>query len=386
MERKIMIKYPHLHLVDWPFRIVPDENSCSFMADRTQLTNEVKTLIRGLSRQTASSMHLMWAWFGAGKTHTLKHIKYLCKKEFTKVIPIYVEFPKGIKNFLNLYKSFITALDKEVLENAYYEVATSSTKDKILKELNYDFPDLSYSLKFLYEGRPQEQDIAIRWLRAEYKEKQILRNIGIVKPIQTAEDATKVIGWIIRLINIGSSSSGVTQRVLWMLDEYQRIEGLKKPAIDEINGCLHSIFNRCPDGLSIIISFSGYPKKRLPDWLSSEIRDRLDKKHLLLPPLSKDEVLIFVRDIMKHFRSPGSNVDDYFPFNQESVKVILKKIEEEAKKKKRQDEPKPRTIMHSFNMVLREAEPLIEKGEMKTINSEFATRVLEGISLIEEES
>jgi hypothetical protein len=380
------IKYPHLHLTDWPFRIVPDEVSCSFMADRTQLSNEVRTLLRGLSRQPASSMHLMWAWFGAGKTHTLKHIEYLCKKEFTEVIPIYMEFPKGIKSFLDLYKSFVTVLDKETIEMAYYETFTNPKKEEIPKRLKHDFPDLSSALTFLYQGKSQEQDIALRWLRAECKEKQSLKNIGISKPIQTAEDSTKVIEWLIRLINFGGSSSGTIQRVLWMIDEYQRIKDLRRPVIDEINSCLHSIFNRCPNGLSIIISFSGYPEKRLPEWLSPEIRDRIDKRYLLLPPLSRDEILTFVKDLLKHFRNPGSNVEEYFPFDQEAVHVILKKIEDEAKKKKRQDEPKPRTIMQSFNMVLQEAEPLIEKGEIKIISAEFANKVLEGISLIEEES
>ena len=93
-----------------------------------------------------------------------------------------------------------------------------------------------------------------------------------------------------------------------------------------------------------------------------------------------------MKDILKHFRSPGSNIDDYFPFDREAVHIILKKIEDEAKNKKREDEPKPRTIMQSFNMVLQEAEPFIEKGEIKVINAEFVTKVLEGISLIEKES
>jgi len=197
------VKYPHLHLTDWPFRIVPDEISSSFIADRMQLYNEVKTLLMSLSRQSMSSMHLMWAWFGAGKTHTLKHIEFLCKKEFTGVVPVYMEFPKGIKSFFDLYKSFVTALDKETIEMAYYEVFTNPIKEEVPKQLKYDYPDLLSALTFLYQGKPQEQDTAMRWLRAECKEKQSLKNIGIVKPIQTIEDSTKVMGWLIKLINIG---------------------------------------------------------------------------------------------------------------------------------------------------------------------------------------
>jgi len=100
------VRYPHLHLVDWPFQTVPDERFYSFMADRTQPVFDIKTLLRNLSRRPSSSMHLMWAWFGAGKTHTLRHLEYLCKTEFTNIVPIYIEFPKSTKNFLDIYRAF----------------------------------------------------------------------------------------------------------------------------------------------------------------------------------------------------------------------------------------------------------------------------------------
>ncbi|MCK4239855.1 MAG: hypothetical protein KAX33_12065, partial [Candidatus Lokiarchaeota archaeon] len=145
------IRYPHLQLIDWPFRIVPDENFYSFIADRTQLISDIKILQRNLSRRSSSSIHLMWAWFGAGKTHTLRHIEYLCKTE-KHIIPIYIEFPKTTKNFLDIYRNFISGIDIEMVNNAYLEVFTSQEKEKIQKELDFDFPDLSNALKLLYQG------------------------------------------------------------------------------------------------------------------------------------------------------------------------------------------------------------------------------------------
>jgi len=382
------VRYPHLHLVDWPFRIVPDESFYSFMADRTQLVSDIKTLLRNLSRRPSSSMHLMWAWFGAGKTHTLHHLEYLCKTEFTNIVPIYIEFPKSTKNFLDIYRAFISCIDIDTVNNAYLEVFTNPEKDKIQKKLSFDFPDLSNALQLLYQGSPDQQEIVIRWLRTEYREKQILRKIGIVKPIQSAEDAIKVISWLIRLINLGGTLSEEIRRVLWMIDEYQRIEKLRKPSIDEINSCLHSIFNKCPNGLSIIISFSGYPEeKRLPVWLSPEIKDRIGiEKPLLLPPLSMEEAFKFVEDILTHFRNPSSTLPDkYYPFGKEAIQKVIEIIEDKAKRSKRKDQPKPRTIMQFFDTVLREADPLIEDGKMKAIDQEFVSMVLKDVNLPEEE-
>ncbi|AMM40020.1 hypothetical protein HS1_000214 [Candidatus Desulfofervidus auxilii] len=386
----IKIKYPHFHLSDWPFRVVPDESFYSFMADRTQLVGDINTLLRNLSRQPASSIHLMWAWFGAGKTHTLRHIEYLCKTKVSNIIPIYIEFPKSTKNFLDIYRAFINGIDIETLKNAYLEIFTSPEKDKIQKKLHFDFPDLSNALMLLYQGNLEQQEIAIRWLRTEYREKKILRNINVVKPIQSAEDAIKVISWLIRLLSSGEVISGEVKRILWMIDEYQRIEKLRKSVIEEINGCLHSIFNQCPNGLSIIISFSGYPEeKRYPTWLSPEIKDRIGiEKPLLLPPLSKKEAFKFIEDILLHFRAYPSHInihDRYFPFTKESIEKVIDIIIDKAKKSKRKDEePKPRTIMQFFNLILQEADPLIEKGKMEAISSDFVSKILTNINLPEE--
>ena len=62
--------YSHLKLKEWPFRTVPDENYCSFIADRTQFKKDIDVFMQDISIQTASSIYLMWAWYGAGKTHT----------------------------------------------------------------------------------------------------------------------------------------------------------------------------------------------------------------------------------------------------------------------------------------------------------------------------
>jgi len=378
------MKYPHLNLIDWPFRTVPDENDerlCSYIGDREQLNSDVKTLLRNLSRRPVSSMHLMWAWFGAGKTHTLFHIKYLCKTEFKNLIPVYIEFPKAAKNFLDIYKAFISKLDMDIIDDIYSNIYG----DKVQRDLHYDFPDLSNALTLRIGGTEVQRDIVNRWLRAECKELRILRLASISKPIQTGEDCIKVIFWILRLVSLSKSDSPL--RIIWMIDEFQRIEDCRIPTQEEINSCLHSTFNRCPNFLSIIISFSGYPEeKKLPSWLSMELRDRMDIKPLLLPPLSKEESFKFIQDVLQHFRNPETTISNvFFPFKEQSVRKILDLIEEKAKKSKRRDQPKPRTIMEFFNKVLEEAEPKIENKEIETIDVAFVDEILKDISLLKEE-
>lgn len=369
-----MIKYPHLHLKEWPFRDVPDESFCSFIADRSQLISDINILLRNLSRRSTSSMHLMWAWFGAGKTHTLYHIEHLCKTDFKNIIPIYIEFPRSVKSFLDIYKSFIAKLDMDFVDAVYVEVFGDNSKERIQKDLRHDYPDLASALKLHFMGGEQQQDIAVRWLRADCKELRLLKAIGVTKPIQNNEDIIKIMSWLIRLLRMKNiPSEDQSFRIIWMIDEFQRLEKCRTHVQEEINGCLHSVFNRCPDSLSIIISFSGHPEeKKLPSWLSKEVKDRIGiEKVLLLPPLRSDEAFKFIEDVLRHFRSPESDISNpLFPFTKESVNEVIKIIET------KKDELKPRRIMQYFKAVLEEAEPLIERGNVKIIDTDFVKQIL----------
>ena len=74
----------HLCLQRWPFVVVPSPDLCDFIADREQFREDIEKLLRNLSRQSASSIHPIWSWFGAGKTHTLYYLSNRAPKYTAK--------------------------------------------------------------------------------------------------------------------------------------------------------------------------------------------------------------------------------------------------------------------------------------------------------------
>jgi hypothetical protein len=103
-----MVAYlDHLGLVAWPFSIVPRRQYCDFLAGRTQLKDDISTLLRGLSRRDTSSIHILWSWLGAGKTHSLFYLMNRCgafgENAHVELCPIYSEFPKRARGFFDLY-------------------------------------------------------------------------------------------------------------------------------------------------------------------------------------------------------------------------------------------------------------------------------------------
>ncbi len=370
--------YLHLGLARWPFPVVPKRELCTFLADRRQLRTDIADLLTTLSRRDTSSIHLFWSWFGAGKTHTLFYLANRAD-EITRLngknvfYPVYSEFPKAARSFVDLYRSFVIGFEVDSLIDAFLEISTCPESERLRREIMLASPDLANALQLMATGRTHEQVTAMRWLRAESLPVSEFRGVGISQKISSSEEASRILAALVDLLATAARGQGRPgSRVIWLLDEFQRIDRAGSRTVNEINTGLHSTFNACPTGLSLFLSFTGKPQlNTLPQWFSPELRDRIGRtKVMILPPMVGDEALGFVKDVLDQARAcefkPPS---PYFPFTEDSCRTI---IEEVSKK----DELRPRVIMHAFNAVLEEADPKMEAKDIKVISSDFAKHAL----------
>jgi len=368
--------YDHLGLSRWPFTVVPECGQCTFIADREQFQNDLNKLLRSLSRQNASSIHPMWSWFGAGKTHTLYYLSnraaQLRECGQGHLTTLYSEFPQNARSFVDVYKSVALQLEQRELTETFLEIHTSPQSSALEQELFKRSPDLLNALKVLVFGTDSDQETAMRWIRAESVSAADCRKIRISKKISTSAESSEILVGLIKLFGLCAvSQTSGTARFVWLLDELQRINKGSKRVREEINTGLHSTFNACPTGFSMILSFSGHPSAKLPDWFSPELKDRMGRTRvLILPPMQPSDALCFVRDVLAHARpSDLENVEPYFPFSEQSCCAIIENVQAE-------DELKPRAIMQAFNAVLQDAEFEIESGNMPVVTVDFARSVL----------
>ena len=123
-------------------------------------------------------------------------------------------------------------------------------------------PDLANALQVMAMGDPQEKMIATRWFRAETPPAAQLRSIGVTKKIDSVEESVRIFVALADLLNDAAQSRGrAGARLIWIIDEFQRIERCGPKLREEINTALSSAFNACPNGLSVFVSFSGNPQK-----------------------------------------------------------------------------------------------------------------------------
>ena len=167
-----LIQFPHLALVGWPFPVVPDREYCRFMADRQELQLELKELLHALCKRDTSSIHLFWAWFGAGKTHTLLYLAHQAelsnaRGEGTTLFTVYSEFPRTVRGFLDIFRTFTADADLDRFADAYLEIRTCPSADVLQRKFALTSPDLASALHALALGDAKGKVIAARWLRGD---------------------------------------------------------------------------------------------------------------------------------------------------------------------------------------------------------------------------
>lgn len=78
-------------------------------------------------------------------------------------------------------------LDTDLLVESLLEVYTSNDAARFEREMFLASSDLGNALKVLVTGEPQDQVIAIRWLRAEPLPVSEFRKVGITQKVSSAE-------------------------------------------------------------------------------------------------------------------------------------------------------------------------------------------------------
>jgi hypothetical protein len=350
--------YPHLGLIEWPFRIVPEPEFCDFIADRQALRKEIESLLCSLENRPTSDIQLIWSWYGAGKTHTVFYLANQCGEKHRRLLPVYTELPREARGFVDLYRVAISQIVLEKVIDAFLEYTTRPPgKATFTRTLD---PDLGGALTQAAVGDKRIQVLLGQWLLGNPLTQSSLRELGVGARLNTTEKCAVVLAdlvWLLAPRNPGSGEATL-QRVIWIIDEVQRVEELPPAARRSVLSGLVGVFNRCPTGLTMLMSYTGTPKEgSLPDWITEDLKDRIGlERPMLLPPLRSDEAMILIRELLARFRIPGAaDLGPFHPFDESAIEALVRAL---AKK----NDLKPRSIMETMDASLRHLEPGIRSA------------------------
>src|SRR5712664_2659544 len=102
----------------WPFRTVPEK--AELWADRTAVWQRLEALANDVCNHGASLIGIVWGEFGAGKSHSLLHLRRKIQAEMDGFV-VYSPLPKRMSEFSDLYRQgFVSAI-------SFYDIAKAAS-------------------------------------------------------------------------------------------------------------------------------------------------------------------------------------------------------------------------------------------------------------------
>lgn len=315
--------YEQLNLRAWPFQVVPDADSARIWAGRSQTKAQLERMLWRMGFAPKSSLRLLWANFGMGKTHTLLHLQHLCQQTQGRLAPVYAVMPERIRGFLEVYQAIASALPYDFLGEQLVRVSQGWSGSLTLHPLFVKSPGVVNALLAIRSGDGERATAARQWLVGQPGlPARDLRTVGVTYRIKTADDA---INALTVLTQLAAFRSNPPSKLVVMLDDYHRVGELKARVRGEVNGGLHSYYNRNPKGLEIILSFSFGRKENVAYLLSNELKSRTEPQSISLDVLTEAQAVEFLRDLLAQFRVREDERWAY-PFAPEAITVLVSHI------------------------------------------------------------
>ena len=366
-------QFPFLCLNEWPFSDIVDKSTEKIYADRKEVNNRINSILRDMTMKP-SKIYILWGSLGSGKSHMLKHLLYRCKEKGS-ILFSYSEFPSETKriSFMQMYNQFTKNLNWPDFKTVFMELKRKYGYDANNLDNNLCPNMISFrkaaDIMCFDMGDSEAPEIVKNWLCGEKVNLNQLRKLGISKRIEAIDDAINVFTCLTNLVSLSSTYN----RLVWVIDEFNNIENLAIKDQIQILQSLRSLINNCPTNLTLIFSFGLNMQNNVLKILKRDegLLDRIrGNTPINIPEWGKnddEEILEFVRDRLKLFRSNGSDCGEYFPFEKSSILEIIKFIRNDKEKN-----PKirlvPRTVLSRMNIITNDALESLEQGKEKIIS------------------
>lgn len=295
---------------DWPFSVVPDQSERMLWAGRPDIKDSLTLFQKTLKIKPNSTIDLLWAAFGSGKTHLLYYLKQ--ESSDMNILPWYCIPPKSCRNFLE----YFTHIMKYFPLEDYIDIVFQDPS------LIRDDLDIYHPLHALKIGNNEQKIISRDWLRGKNVDlRQAKKLLNIPYKINSDSIAVDI---LIQLITTITSSK---TRFIILIDEYQRIRSYKPQIRDNINSAFLDIFNACPKYLSVLFTCSSIQRDSALSLLSPELLDRMKgRRPFSLPTLNINEAHIFLKELLQHKRPSSFNGNPFGPFSEKAIQTGLELV------------------------------------------------------------
>jgi len=339
---------PHLGLKGWPFNRAGRESAEIFIG-RDELRRRMRLLLKSASRVPASQLVLLWADLGAGKTHTLRHLEWMAQDE-PDIVTIFVTTPEGITSFFDVYRACVDgAIAAGALASAGRDLF-DRTKGRVSSDVERAVIRIG-----LYGD--EEIRTAQAWLRGEAVQRQAAKELDVTSRIKTPAEAIDALNDLIHILRRGDRT------VLLLVDEVQELADLAPRKQAEAIGGLHKVFDRNPEGLAMVLSFTAASQGTMAEIIGGPLADRANDT-IALPSITQGEAQDLIVGLLTHW---ADNPDlAPAPFDEAAIPAAIQAIAANL------PALTPRDVITAFDGILRNADLDIEEQTITRIDVQYA--------------
>lgn len=302
------------YFVQSPFSLTASRELAACWAGRKDTLLRLRRVHRSFLTRSDSSLDLIWANFGAGKSHALHHLAHLIETDGEsagKVVPVFVEMPDQLRRFTDLYERIIKEMPPDIVARHVLDCKKPIPQD------------LRRWATAVMNGGALERSVALQWL---YAQRPSLRELRAATGIGQRLDDDAMACDVMSSIITAMADSGT--RVLVLLDEFQRAALLQPQRRREaILSNIRSVFSRNPKGFSMVLAIASRIEQSAMDMVPHELRTLLGMRPgVSLPEMSHEEAMDFVLARFLYFRPMGYAGPDAAPFGMDATRAVLQHI------------------------------------------------------------
>lgn len=360
--------------VDHPFRLLPGEKVTVWAGYKDIL----EALLEMVKAPRADQIGLyefviLHGFLGTGKSHALRYLKYLIseqrKDEFDSIV-VYLERLKvaGNTDFLALYRSIMRLLREDLVQVAgevdrvaeaqierAWEELPQETRNLLTRQafLDQQLPNIHAAIAPSFPALPRlltairAGDATAEAVLAGGKPRGMNpARYGLDAFIENEYEALRCLAAFINLCTrpIGGDSDPIYKCFYLFIDEVETLRDFPVRNVQSINQGLRDLINACPEHFYLMLGASA-DAAELEAWVSDDVMTRLSRPPIEIPQLEVDQAMGFLKEVMHQFRTPGANVPEYHPFDEDALTEIVSQTTERV----------PRNLFRNCQTVLRRA-------------------------------
>lgn len=295
----------------WPFSVVPDPSGRIIWAGRPALKQQIEQYLGVLSLRPQSSVDVIWAAFGSGKTHFLLYLAQEAQ-ERGKTIAWYCVTPKAASNLADFYQAIGKSIPVDRITQAIAIVDQRG-------QLESDFKNV---FRALYMGSTDQKGVATGWIQGKPTNLRTAR--ALVDVPFKLDGPQEILNLLTAIVSVVSKSGW---RFMLLLDEYQRIRTLKAPLRETVSAMFLDLFNSVPRGVSLLFSCSGMQQAVALQSIPPELHDRMrGHRPFAIPAMSGEEAHEFATDLIRLQRPQGYAGSALGPFSKATLDLAISRL------------------------------------------------------------